>query len=338
MKTGVAYFHTRDVRHVERDLEDMAEHGCNFVVHCYSETDLSFYNRSMQEIIRLTREFEMEVYLDPWGVGGIFGGETFSRFVAEKIEARQVNSKGELLPAACPNHPMFRAYMKHWTKRAAELGADICFWDEPHFHFNLLDQASWDKWACRCETCRNLFRETYGADMPQELTEEVMLFRQKSALQFLEEMCDEAKRLGMRNCICVLPDETGRMSKAAGTSEWENIARIPSVDIFGTDPYWILFNSPMEEFVRRYSLRVKELCDQYGKEPQVWVLAFIIPEGREEEVGEAVEVIYETGVRNIAAWAYRGSHLIDISCKNPEKVWDILGKAYKKVQKWDRKK
>jgi len=337
MKTGVAYFHTRDPRHVERDLDDMIENGCNFVVHCYSELDMAFYNKAMEKIVRMTKDRDMEVYMDPWGFGGIYGGETFSRFVAQRLDARQVNAKGESLPAACPNQPAFREFQKQWIKRSAQLGADVCFWDEPHFYFNLLDPTKWDIWACRCDACKNLFHERFGTEMPTELTEEVVRFRRQTVLDFIEEMCEEAKKLGMRNCICVLPDEEGGLGKAAGTASWESIARMPALDIFGTDPYWVLFNKDMEEFVRSNSLRVKDLCDQYGKEPQVWVLAFIIPEGREEEVGGAVEVMYDAGIRNIAAWGYRGCHVIDIKSKNPEKVWKVLGKAYKKVQKLDRK-
>ena len=337
MKTGVAYFHTRDPRHVERDLDDMIEHGCNFVVHCYSELDMAFYNRAMEKIVRMTRDRDMEAYIDPWGLGGMYGGETFSRFVAVNLEARQVSSKGKILPAACPNQHAFQEFQKQWIKRSAQLGAQVCFWDEPHFYFNILDPGSWDDWACRCDACRNLFRERYGAVMPVELTEEVALFRERSVLDFLEMMCDEAKSLDMRNCVCVLPDEGGGLGRAAGTAAWENIARIPAVDIFGTDPYWVLFNKDMEEFVRNHCLRVKNLCDQYGKEAQAWVLAFIIPEGREEEVGGAVDVMYSTGIKNIAAWAYRGCDVIDIMSKNPEKVWEILGKAYKRVHELDRK-
>lgn len=334
MKTGVSYFHVRDPRHVAKDLDDMAEHGCNFVVHCYSELDMAFYNKAMEKIIRLTKDRGMEVYLDPWGLGGMYGGETFSRFVAENLNARQIDSKGKSLPAACPNNSDFRELQKRWIKRAAEFGADVCFWDEPHFHYNFFDPSTWgDPWTCRCDTCKRLFEERYNTAMPSEMTEEMRLFRERSLLEFLETMCDDAKERGMENCVCVLPDEGGQLGVAAGTSGWEYIARIPSVDIFGTDPYWILFNRELEEYVTGTCRRIIELCDKYGKEAQAWALAFAIPKGREEEVGRAVELMYETGIRNIAAWGYRGCDVIDIMAKEPEKVWDILGNAYKKIQK-----
>lgn len=337
MKTGVSYFHTRDIRHVEKDIDEMLAHHCNFVVHCYSELDMAFYSRGMEKIVKLSKDKGLEVYLDPWAVGGIYGGESFSRFVAENLKARQINNLGESVPAACINNPDFKEFNRRWIARAQELGADVCFWDEPHFYFNVLMRSEWGKWCCRCDECRKKFKEIYNFDMPTELTEEVISFRQRSVIEFLEEACDEAKKRGMRNCVCVLPDEGGGIAKLSGTSSWENIARIPSVDIFGTDPYWLLFGKKMEQFVGDYSRRVVDICSKYGKEPQGWVLAFLIPDGNEGEVGQAVEIMFDEGIRNIAAWGFRGCEVIDISCRNPEKVWKILGDAYKEVHRKAKK-
>lgn len=333
MKTGVSYFHTRDLRHVERDLDEMLEYNCNLVVHCYSELDMAFYNRAMEKIVRMSKDKGLEVYLDPWALGGIYGGESFSRFIAEKLHTRQVNNRGESVPAACINHPEFRSFHKGWIKRASEMGADYCFWDEPHFYFNLLDPRTWGTWSCRCEECRKKFKSIYNTDMPTELTDDVQKFRENSVLEFLEEACNDAKSKGMKNSVCVLPDESGGVGKLSGTAGWESIARIPAIDVFGTDPYWILFGKKVDDFVPALSKRVVELCNKYGKEPQAWVLAFIIPQGREEEVGQAVDLIYNEGIRNILAWGFRGCDVIDIKCQAPEKVWKILGEAYGKMQK-----
>lgn len=333
MKTGVAYFHTRDPIHVARDLDDMLEHGVNFVVHCFSELDMAFYNKAMEKIVRMSKDRGMEVYFDPWGLGGVYGGEAFSRFVAQNHSAKQVNSQGLPVAAACPNNPLFIEFQKKWIKRAGDLGADVCFWDEPHFNLNFLDRDSWGKvWSCRCETCQALFKDQYGANMPPTLNQEVTAFREQSLLKFLDDMCIEARSMGMKNSVCVLPDEGGRLGLAAGTGSWESIAGLESVDIFGTDPYWLLFGKEVTSYVGSMSKRVIELCTKYNKEPQAWVLAFLIPEGREEEVGQAVDVMYESGIRNIAAWGFKGCQFIDISCQNPEKVWQILGKAYNRVR------
>jgi hypothetical protein len=124
--------------------------------------------------------------------------------------------------------------------------------------------------------------------------------------------------------VCVLPDE----NPLTGVSSWERVAAIPSISVFGTDPYWQLFGRPMDEFVAGACRRVLELCRRHGKEAQIWVQAFLIPAGREEEVGRAVELARSEGVENIAAWAYLGLAFMNHKCEDHLKVWDVLGKAY----------
>ena len=41
MQTGVSYVSARTLRHVVDDLRDIVDHGCTYVVHCYTETDLA---------------------------------------------------------------------------------------------------------------------------------------------------------------------------------------------------------------------------------------------------------------------------------------------------------
>jgi hypothetical protein len=104
------------------------------------------------------------------------------------------------------------------------------------------------------------------------------------------------------------------------------------IDVFGTDPYWVLFGGEVEQVVRKHCLRVLELCQRHGKEAQAWVQAFIIPEDRETEIVKAIDVMVDCGIRNIAAWGYRGCHLIDIKCARPELVWEILGKSFRRIR------
>ena len=81
IKTGVSYFGNRILRHVREDMEDIRAHNCDFVVHTVSEEDMAFYKGTMKDIVAVSRDAGLEVYLDPWAVGGIFGGETYSKFI-----------------------------------------------------------------------------------------------------------------------------------------------------------------------------------------------------------------------------------------------------------------
>jgi hypothetical protein len=269
------------------------------------------------------------VYIDPWAVGGVFGGEALSRFVAEQLADRQVLADGTSVAAACMNSERFRAFMKAWIEAAAEIGADVAFWDEPRFFVrDLMAGASGNQWACRCPTCSELFRERHGRALPGEMDTDVIAFREATLVGFFSELCEHAKACGMKNALCVLPQEdAGR-----GVSNWEALVAIPSLDIFGTDPYWAFWGEPLEPFVREKTKKAKAIAERHGRELQMWLLAFLIREGREHEVVRAAEIFYEEGVRNIAAWSYGGGGWTYARSQNPEKVWESVGKVFGELQ------
>jgi len=329
MKTGVAYHDVRNPFHVRADLEDMVAHHCSFVVHTFSEADLIFYRRAMKEIVKASHDLGLEVYLDPWAVGGIFGGEALSRFVAENLTDRQVLADGTSVAAACMNSGNFRSFMKRWIEVAAEIGSDVAFWDEPRFFVrDLMAGASGRQWACCCPTCRERFEKGRGRAMPGEMDTEVIAFREATLVDFFSELCEHAKACGMKNALCVLPQEDSRR----GVSDWEALVAIPSLDIFGTDPYWAFWGQPLEPYLREKTRKAKALAEKYGRELQMWVLAFLIQRGREDEVARAVEILYEEGVRNIAAWSYGGGGWTYARSQDPEKVWEKLGEAFGKLR------
>ena len=329
MKTGVAYHDVRNPVHVRADLEDMVAHHCNFVVHTFSEADLIFYRRAMKEIVKASHDLGLEVYLDPWAVGGIFGGEALSRFVAEHLADRQVFADGTSVAAACMNSGNFRSFMKRWIEAAAEIGSDIVFWDEPRFFVrDLRAGASGRQWACCCPACRERFEAGCGRAMPGEMDAEVIAFREATLVDFFSELCEYTRACGMKNALCVLPQEDSRR----GVSDWEALVAIPSLDIFGTDPYWAFWGQPLEPYLREKTRKAKALAEKYGRELQMWVLAFLIQEGREDEVARAAEIFYEEGVRNIAAWSYGGGGWTYARSQNPEKVWEKLGEVFGKLR------
>jgi hypothetical protein len=332
MKTGVAYFETRNPRHVLYDIKDMVAKNCNFVVHTYSEYDLNFNSLVMREIVRLSQEEGLEAYINPWGLGRVFGGpEPYSHYVAEHPDQCQRTADGRHAPIICMNSGPFREYMKFWIDSAAQTGAEVVFWDEPHFYFSLdamTGKGKANEWACACDRCKILFRERFKREMPEMMDEDVIRFRDETIVDMLGEFTDYVKERGMKNAICVLPEE----DPITGVSNWELLAELKSVDIFGTDPYWMIFNKPLEEYVRGATRRVMEICREKKKEAQMWVQAFMILEGREEEVGRAVRIMAEEGCENIAAWAYNGFAFMNHKCQDHEKVWKILGEAFGEVR------
>lgn len=329
LKLGLSYFGVRNPEHVERDLDRMGGAGCNTILHTLSENDLSYYRKTMAEIVGRSKERNWEVYFSPWGVGGIYGGEAFTRFALFHDETRQVLSDGSLAPSACPNNETFREFMREWIDAAAEIGGDVVMWDEPHFFlpewYSEFYENPEDLWACRCDTCQELFQEEFGYSMPEKINQDVKDFKDERLHNFLKEMMAEAKSKGLKNDLCLLPEWE---NPEGVEGKWDKYASLDDLDIFGSDPYWLLADKKFEDY-EFFTQKVRKLADRHEKEAQVWILAFRVGAGKEEDLGRAIEVAYEEGIRNIMAWSYLGTgYMSSISCDRPEKVWKIIKDSY----------
>jgi len=330
LKLGVSYFGNRIPWRVKEDLKAIREAGCTYVVHTFAEEDMEFYLPAMREIVDATHEQGMEVWLDPWGVGQAFGGETYSSLIAKVLSLRQISSDGTSLPIACPNHPLFRDYLLTWIKAAAQLKADVLLWDEPHFMIYPERQEGPPSklWACRCSVCQEKFRERHQQPMPPLLTPEVRAFKEECLVECTRFLCDAAVAEGLKTSICLLPFES-----SSTVNDWSKVAQIPSLNVIGTDPYWRPHQRDVGAFVGRFAQKVKLLADQFGKEGMLWVLNFNIPKGEEKTVVEALEAGYAQGIRNFAAWSYYGTAPMSLRAEDPEAVWNTLKAAYQELRK-----
>ncbi len=351
IETGVSYFSSRALKHVRADIEDMAAHNCSFVVHCFTETDLLYYLKSMAEIVKATHEAGMKAVLDPWGIAGIFSGETLADFPLTHLHTLQERSDGKKAPAACPNHPDTRRFLAEWVQRAAETSADGVIWDEPHFFIPFFRGERSTAWACRCALCRERFRSRNGRDMPEIADSDVLAFREQSLRDMLTEVIAEAKRLGMSNTLCLppshfteagFPEISRLMARLAGSddpsadplrqfgmSDWDAAASIPGLDVFGTDPYWYISNADPDAFLRAFAEKARATARRHGLKTQIWVQAYLVPEGREEELRAGLRTAAALGADEVAAWSHEGSASISrLRSARPDVVWRVIGEAF----------
>ena len=181
MGAGVAYFGSRIPRHVAADMEALAARGFTGVLHTFSENDLAYYRETMGRIVAASHDCGLEVQIAPWGVCQMFGGEAESRFTSHRRDVGQVLDDGTRTPSGCPNDPRVRAFVHEWIDAAIDTGADRIFCDEPHWvhpeHFGLSTQ----RWGCRCEHCA----ERFGSELPDELTPDVLAFRERCLVDFV---------------------------------------------------------------------------------------------------------------------------------------------------------
>lgn len=332
MHTGVSYFARTRLKHMEEDMEAIRQNNCDYVIHTFSESDLEFYKGTVEKLIKISHDKGLEVWLDPWGVGAVFGGESYSQFISRRLDTRQISSRGESLPAACFNNEKFRKFIKGWLDAAIEIGADCIFWDEPHFYIfeeNIEEKIDSNPWACSCDACRKAFESVYNYKFPLQMNKDLQEFKEDSIVKFLEEMSDYAGTRGVKNSFCFLPFD----SPVGGVRDWEKFAAIKALDIVGTDPYWPTNRdvdaAQVKDRTRLFSKRIKALCDKYNKEAQIWILNFRIKDGTEGFIKIAVEAAYQEGIRNFAAWSYYGTEMMaSLSSDNPVIVWKTLGEAY----------
>lgn len=314
-KAGVSYFGVRSPKHALTDMAEIKDAGYNAVLHTWSEEDEQYYFDTMAEIVNGSAAMGLEVYVNPWGVGRVFGGEAYSELTARDHSICQVALDGNPKVAACPNHPKFREYMHKWIASVCNTKVSTVFWDEPHFYF---EKGGLDNWSCRCPTCCEKFKNRFGYEMPKELSQDVLRFREDSLIDFLREMTEDVHNRGKRNCVCMLPPWF-----PAGLDDWSRVACLDCVDEIASDPYWE--RGASEDWVReKYaetSNKLVAVASKFGKQVQMWVKAYQIETGRENDLAIAVEESIKAGIDNIFAWSFHGTKTLSwLKSDNPDAV------------------
>ena len=319
--SGCSYFGVRVVRHVRRDMADLAARGYTGVLHTFSENDLAYYRGTFAEMVAASHDVGLTVQVSPWGLGRTFGGEAESRWVAFHPEECQVMDDDRSVAAACLNSPAYRAFCREWAAAALDAGVDSIFWDEPAWvvprHVGVDDEA---RWTCRCDHCR----ERFGGDLPREQTPEVRAFREASVVEFLREAVADVAARGGDNTICLLPSTEGTQ----GISDWDAVASLPGLTTFATDPYWKHWGEPAGPFVRRFARLLGETCARHGVGAQLWVPSFGLTRDEIPELEAAIAAAREEGIDDLWTWGYEAcGHMTAIATPDAPLVWEAVTTA-----------
>lgn len=321
MSVGASYFGNRILRHAAADMADLAERGFTGVLHTFSENDLAHYREQIARLVAASHDVGLEVQLNPWGLGGVFGGEADSGWVAAHPERGQVLDDGTLVGAGCLSDPQFRAFVRGWADAAVAAGADRVFWDEPHWANPVRYGLSPERWACRCQRCRAAFAERFGEAMPAELTAELVAFREDTLVDFVREMVAHVAASGGRSTVCLLPLDEGSLA----LRDWTPVAAAPGLDTLATDPYWKVFGHPVEPFVADFAAKTRDLAEAHHLTPQVWVQGFGLGPEDVADIHAAVNAIRRAGVTDVWVWGYEAcGHMPSLGTREPEVVWAQL--------------
>jgi len=319
---GVSYFGVRNPQHFRHDLDDIARLGFTYIVFTFSENDHRFYQGSVAESIRLTQDRGLRAYVDPWGVGGIFGGEAFTERGAWDLEGQQRRSDGRPLPLLCPNSDEARTYLSRWIDTVAEvLRPDAIFWDEPHFYLPFGEARAQGLWACCCVRCEERFTSLYGKPLPDRETADVRLAKQSAIVDLLGGVTALAGTRGLRNVVCLLtdPDNLDDLE-----SKWQPYAAMTQVDVLAADPYPLFFGRDVAT-TRVFCQALQRLGGRYGKATQMWVQGFRVSQDGAPLLGQEMRLMAACGIRDIAMWSYLAtSYMSSHACARPEEVWRVF--------------
>ena len=322
--TGIVYIGNRDPIHYISDLEEIITHHCDFVIHPLSEKDLDLYSKSLAEIFEVSKKAGLKIIVQPSSVGNVFDGYYVSKFVLEHKETWQVLSNSLAVPAACMNNPEFRSYLRSWIDIVAELGADGIAWENPHY-YNAKNETKILQWGCWCNYCKNLYLQKFQNRFPKGIGEEINLLNEYTINDFLKELCHYSKEKQLTNIISLSPVSAKNLSMAS----WNQIAKIPELDIFAAKAYWYYFQGNAESFVNGIAKKVSKLCDQHNKTSQIWIQNFKIVAGEEKHVERAIEICIAEKIKSLVGWSFYGSRATSsMRCQNPKVVWDILGDMF----------
>ena len=319
---GVSYFGVRNPQHFRRDLEDIARLGFTYIVFTFSENDHRFYQGSVAESVRLTRQRGLRAYVDPWGVGGIFGGEAFTERGAWDLEGQQRRSDGRPLPLLCPNADATRAYLNRWIDTVAEvLQPDAIFWDEPHFYLPFGEARAQGLWACCCPRCGERFASEFGRPLPDTETADVRRAKRSAIVELLGGMTAMAGEKGLRNIVCLLtdPDSLDDLE-----SQWEPYAAMPHVEVLAADPYPLWYGRDITT-TGAFCKALQHLGGRYGKATQMWVQGFRVAREGAPLLGQEMRLMAACGIRDIAMWSYLATaYMSSHACEDSEEVWKVF--------------
>jgi hypothetical protein len=330
---SVAYYGCPYPRHIEADLKEIAEAGFTSVTLCVNEYEWPNFADVKRHAVSIAHDLGLRVFVDLHGFGFFVPGH-FSITVPNNPGWCEVDNKGAPYPIrGCPNNVGYRSWLKERAKDVVvRLKPDGVFWDEP----SLFAPKGWpDVWTCRCSACRETFSAEHGRDMPEELTDKVREFRQRSVFGFLDELTSEVARLdgGLTNILCLMPEHTGMH----GIYSWEPLLNLKSLDVFSTDPYWIWGGRSFGWFVE-WVERALEVSKRAGVKTQIWVELIKVQRGRELDVYRSVLKAAELGADAVATWSFRAEEGSELSCEDPDASWRTMVRAVRKIRDLDHLK
>lgn len=319
MELGVSYISAHLPDHIEADMKHLQEIGCTEVLFALQENHLNTLTGALRFGAEIAKEHGLRPYVVAWGYANTFGGGRMSDIMLEDRMLWRIQADGTPLPLACLNNPRLVGKFVEIADTCRSHGYEGTFIDEPQTQ------------ECFCVHCQQRFDAAFGKDLTESLgTEAYRAFQENTVRGYVSQVCRQIKTLdeNLKTIACVMPTPPHDRL-------FEPVASIPELDLFGTDPYWLLssafgFDMTLEDAVG-FARRVKLLCEQKEKASQIWLNCWRIPAGLEQEIYTGGKALAEVGCDSLYTWSFRGGLGTYEECDNPEAAWNSVVQLYREL-------
>lgn len=319
MELGVSYIATHLPSHIAADMKHLQEIGCTEVLFALQENHLHTLTGALRFGAGLAKDSGLKPYVVVWGFANTFGGGRMSDLLLKDRGLWRVRADGTPLPLACLNNPKLADAFVEIAETCRGHGFEGMFVDEPQIQ------------ECFCGHCQTQFEEAFGQDLAQSRDTKVYpVFQENTVKEYVSRVCRRIKAVDGRfkTMACVMP-------MAPHDELFEPVASIPELDVFGTDPYWLLgerfgFGMTVDDACD-YAERVKTLCEAKGKASQVWLNCWSIPAGLEADIYTGGKRLAEVGCDSLYTWSFRGGLGTNEECDDPGAAWNSVVKLYREL-------
>ena len=314
MELGVSYISAHLPEHIEADMHHLAEIGCTEVLFALQENHIHILSGALRFGAHIARAQGLHPYAVIWGFANTFGGGRMSKVMLDDPELWCQTEEGTPYAQACLNNLKLAERFSELTMLCRDHGYEGMFVDEP------------TKQECFCPHCQEAFAAFVEGDLTASKdTPEYTAFRARTVRDYTSAVCRRVKELdpALRTITCVMPRDR---------DTWADVAAIPELDVFGTDPYWLLSSGRMTlDQAVADAAEVKRICTEQGKLSQVWLNCWGIPAGLEEEIYTGGRALAAVGCDSLYAWSYRGGLGTNEECDDPERAWTSVARLYREL-------
>jgi hypothetical protein len=313
MELGVSYIPAHLPEHIATDMGQMAAIGCTEVLVALQENHLATLTGALDFGARLAKEQGIRPYAVIWGLANTFGGGRMSNLLLRDTSLWCQDRDGVPFPQSCLNHPEFPRYVGEIALRCRAAGYEGVFVDEP------------TRQACFCPHCQAAFAASTGGALATASEPEIDAFRARTVWSYTAGLCAHLKALDptLVTITCVMPSDR---------DTWQAVAAIPELDVFGTDPYWLVSGGKMSIAQAADDAReVRRICQQEHKVSQIWLNCWRIPAGLEEELYNGGKALAAAGCDALYTWSFRGGLGTNEACDDPARAWASVERLYREV-------